>query len=50
VIVAGDPKDYLTWEEREEPVRHEPAPERLEELIGMQLSEDTRKAVAKSLR
>lgn len=38
VIVAGDPSEYTTWEEREVAERREPDPDRLERFISTQLS------------
>ena len=34
VIVAADPADWNTWDERIEPVRHEPEPKTAERLFG----------------
>ena len=50
VIVVNDPGDYTTWTEREEAVRHEPDPQRLDTFIATQLSPTTADLVAKALR
>lgn len=38
VVVAGDPSDYSTWEEREVAQRVEPDPARMDEFISSQLA------------
>ena len=38
VIVAGDPSDYATWDEREVALRVEPDPARLDAFISTQLA------------
>jgi hypothetical protein len=50
VIVAGNPADYSTWDEREEAVRCEPDPERLDQFISTQLSKHAAQAIARALR
>ena len=49
VITAGDPTNYATWNEREEALRSEPDPERLDQFISTQLSKQTCDSVAKAL-
>jgi hypothetical protein len=50
VLTVGDPTRYATWEEREEAVRSEPDPERLDQFIGKQLSSLTATEVSRALR
>lgn len=50
VVTVGDPNNYETWEEIEEPRRVEPDPERLDAFIATQLSDKTRNLVSKRLR
>lgn len=50
VITVGDPAGYQSWEEREQALRVEPDPARLNEFIAGQLSEETREAIASRLR
>jgi hypothetical protein len=38
VVIAGDPADYQTWDEREVAPRVEPDPESLNAFMAMQLS------------
>jgi hypothetical protein len=49
VIVAGDPADFDTWEEREEARRIEPDPQRLDEFIAAQLSSNAHDRIARAL-
>jgi hypothetical protein len=42
LVIVGDPRDYETWDEREEAQRFEPDPERLDTFITVQLSPDPR--------
>ena len=46
VIVAGDPSDYATWDEREVALRVEPDPARLDAFISTQLAGSHRIAAA----
>ncbi|OLB82734.1 MAG: hypothetical protein AUI14_00070 [Actinobacteria bacterium 13_2_20CM_2_71_6] len=50
VLTVGDPGDYQTWRQREEAIRVEPEPERLNEFIATQLSPKTRALISRSLR
>lgn len=50
VLAAGDPGDYLTWDEVVEAQRVEPDPERLDSFIRVQLSAETRDLISKRLR
>jgi hypothetical protein len=50
VVIAEDPADYQTWNEREEAPRVEPNPELLNGFIATQLSEQTRDEIAVRLR
>jgi len=47
VIVASDPKNYDTWEELVEAIRHEPDPERLNDFLGQQVSQGFREQIIK---
>jgi hypothetical protein len=48
-VLAGDPADYDTWEERVEARRAEPDPERLDAFIATQLTQRTRRNLSKRL-
>jgi hypothetical protein len=50
VIVAGNPADYETWEERVEATRHEPEPQRLNDFLAKQVSQGFREQIVKWLR
>jgi hypothetical protein len=50
VITVGDPLRYETWDEREEAVRFEPDPDRLDQFVVTQFSRRTADAVARALR
>jgi hypothetical protein len=50
VVIAADPADYDTWEEREEARRLEPDPERLNTFVATQLSDNTRDLISRRLR
>lgn len=50
VVTAADPRDYSTWEEREEARRVEPDPERLNSFVAAQLSDKTRDLISRRLR
>jgi hypothetical protein len=50
VITVADPGRYETWDEREEAVRFDPDPERLDHFIVTQFSRRTADAVARALR
>lgn len=50
VIVAEDPSDYTTWDEREIAHRREPDPARLDEFLSTQLSSAGAKLTARSVR
>jgi hypothetical protein len=50
VITVADPARYETWDEREEAVRSEPDPERLDHFIVTQFTRRTADAVARALR
>lgn len=49
VIVAGDPSNYETWEEREDPIRNDPDPQLLDDFIAAQLSAECKEAISKHL-
>jgi hypothetical protein len=49
VITMSDPKDWDTWDELEEAHRVEPDPERLDEFISTQLSQDAHDRIARAL-
>ncbi|MGV9806787.1 hypothetical protein [Micromonospora chersina] len=50
VVTAGDPYNYDTWEELEEADRTVPDPEKLNDFIGEQLTEQTRILISRRLR
>lgn len=50
VVVAGAPNDYDTWDFRVDPLRHEPAPERLNDFISVQLSAGAKEEVTQWFR
>jgi hypothetical protein len=50
VITAIEPHDYASWEELADAQRYEPDPERLDRFISTQLSEETRRKIARALR
>ncbi|MFV2088706.1 hypothetical protein [Micromonospora sp. LOL_021] len=50
VVTAADPADYDTWEEREEARRIEPDPERLNNFVATQLSDNARDLISRRLR
>lgn len=50
VVIAGDPGEYQTWDERVEAERVEPDPERLNDFIRTQLSAATCQLLAERLR
>lgn len=50
VVVAADPGDYKTWEEREAATRVEPDPERLNSFIATQVPASARDGIARRLR
>jgi hypothetical protein len=47
LIVAADPSNYDTWDERVEAVRYEPDPERLNDFLGAQVSQGFREQMIK---
>jgi hypothetical protein len=49
LIIMGDPKAWDTWNEVEEARRVEPDPERLDEFISVQLSQDAHDCIARAL-
>jgi hypothetical protein len=49
VITMSDPKDWDTWDELEEARRVEPDPERLDEFINVQLSQEAHDQIARAL-
>jgi len=49
VITMGDPKDWETWDELEEAHRVEPDPERMDEFINVQLSQEAHDQIARAL-
>ena len=50
IIVAGQPDDYETWDERVQAVRHEPDPLRLDNFIATQLTPGTANRIAREVR
>ena len=50
LIVAGDPKDYDTWEVREDATRVAPDPAKMNTFIRNQLSEGTRDQIVRWFR
>jgi len=48
VIIMGDPRDWDTWNELEEARGIEPAPERLDEFISVQLNQDAQDRIARA--
>jgi hypothetical protein len=49
LIIMSDPKAWDTWNELEEARRVEPDPERLDEFISVQLSQDAHDRIARAL-
>ncbi len=49
LIIMADPKAWDTWNELEEARRVEPDPERLDEFISVQLSQDAHDRIARAL-
>jgi hypothetical protein len=49
LIVMSDPAEFATWEEKEEARRSEPDPQRLDEFIAVQLSQDAHDRIARAL-
>jgi hypothetical protein len=49
VITMSDPKDWDTWDELEEAHRVEPDPERLDEFINVQLTQEAHDQIARAL-
>jgi hypothetical protein len=49
LIVMSDPADFATWEEREQARRSEPDPQRLDEFIAVQLSQEAHDRIARAL-
>lgn len=49
-VVASDPRDYGTWDERVVAQRVEFDPERVESFISTQLSSETRRRLSRRLR
>lgn len=49
VITMANPKDWATWNELEEARRVEPDPDRLDEFISVQLSQDAHDRIARAL-
>jgi hypothetical protein len=49
VITMGNPRAWDTWNELEEARRVEPDPERLDEFINVQLSQDAHDRIARAL-
>lgn len=49
VIIMGNPRAWDTWNELEEARRVEPDPERLDEFISVQLSQDAHDRIARAL-
>lgn len=50
VIIAGNPESYEDWEEAVEAVRHEPDPDRLNEFIRTQLSQEFKDEIVRWFR
>jgi len=50
VLTARDAGDYTTWVEREEAVRHEPDPDRLDLFLATQITRDTGDEILRALR
>jgi hypothetical protein len=50
VIIARDPSDYDTWDEVVESVRNEPDPERLNDFLSQQVSQQFRETVVRWFR
>jgi hypothetical protein len=49
LIVMSDPADFATWEEKEQARRSEPDPQRLDEFIAVQLSQEAHDRIARAL-
>jgi hypothetical protein len=49
VLTMADPADWDTWEELEDARRCEPDPDRLDEFINVQLSQDAHDRIARAL-
>jgi hypothetical protein len=47
VIIASDPNDYDSWEEKVEAVRHEPDPERMNDFLAQQVPQGFREQIIK---
>ena len=50
LVIAGDPHDYQSWEEREEAKRIESDPEKLDNFLSTQMSENAQKKILRRLR
>lgn len=50
VIVASDPSNYETWDQRCDPIRVEPDPELLNEFIALQVSDGAKEELAAWVR
>ena len=50
VILFGDPGDFSTWEDKEDALRVEPDPERLNAFVANQLTSRTRDLISRRLR
>jgi hypothetical protein len=50
LVIMGDPHDYDTWDEREEAQRFDPDPERLDNFITVQLTDETANKISKRIR
>jgi hypothetical protein len=50
VIVAGNPADYETWDQRCDPTRVEPDPELLNEFVALQVSDGAKEELAAWVR
>ncbi len=50
MIIAGDPADYSTWEDRVDAEHWDPDPGRLNLFIKTQLSADTKAKIIRQVR
>ena len=50
VVVAGTPNEYETWEEVVEATRNEPDPQRLNDFLAKQVSQEFREQIIKWFR
>jgi hypothetical protein len=49
IVTMSNPRDWETWNELEEARRTEPDPQRLDEFINLQLSNDAHDRIARAL-